>query len=113
MRDERQNLQLKLALHGAGGGEAQTRRAQGTESRVVKGVSENPATARLMEEVCEASNLRKALQRVTANRGAPGVDGMTVERLAVYFGQHEAELREQLLGGTYQPQPVRRVGCAT
>jgi hypothetical protein len=46
MRDERQNLQLKLALHGAGEGEAQTRRAQGTESRVVKGVSENPATGR-------------------------------------------------------------------
>ena len=109
MSDERQNLQLELALHGAGEGEAQTSREQGTESRVVKGVTENPATERLMEEVCEASNLRKALQRVKANRGAPGVDGMTVEGLAVYFGQHEAELREQLLGGIYQPQPVRRV----
>src|SRR5216683_1755864 len=96
MSDERQNLQLELALHGAGEGEAQISREQGTESRVVKGVTENPATERLMEEVCEASNLRKALQRVKANRGAPGVDGMTVEGLAVYFGQHEAELREQL-----------------
>src|SRR6266851_4052000 len=109
MSDERQNLQLELALHGAGAGEAQTRREQGTESRVVKGVTENPATEHLMEEVCETSNLRKALQRVKAKRGAPGVDGMTVEELAEYFGQHQAELRQQLLSGTYQPQPVKRV----
>src|SRR6266478_10191913 len=109
MSDGRQNIQLELALRCAGEGEAQTRQGRGTESRMVKGVTENPATERLMEEVCEASNLRKALQRVKANRGAPGVDGMTVERLAVYFGQHEAELRQQLLSGTYQPQPVRRV----
>jgi RNA-directed DNA polymerase len=109
MSDERQNIQLKLALRCAGEGEAQTRQGQGTESQVVKGVTENPATECLMEEVCEADNLRKALQRVKANRGAPGVDGMTVEALAEHFGQHEAELREQLLGGTYRPQPVRRV----
>ncbi|SRR6266446_4259400 len=109
MSDGRQNIQLELALRCAGEGEAQTRQGRGTESRMVKGVTENPATERLMEEVCEAGNLRKALQRVKANRGAPGVDGMTVEGLAEYFGQHEAELRQQLLSGTYQPQPVRRV----
>jgi len=109
MSDGRQHIQLELALRCAGEGEAPTRQRQGTESRVVKGVTENPATERLMEEVCEAGNLRKALQRVKANRGAPGVDRMTVEGLEVYFGQHEAELRQQLLSGTYQPQPVRRV----
>jgi RNA-directed DNA polymerase len=63
----------------------------------------------MMEKICEAGNLRKALRQVTANKGAPGVDGMTVDELAEYFGQHEAELREQLLKGTYRQQPVRRV----
>ncbi len=77
---------------------------------MVKGVTENPATENLMEEVCEAGNLNKALQRVKGNRGAPGVDGMTVEELVEYFGQHQEQLRQRLLlGGTYQPQPVRRV----
>jgi hypothetical protein len=52
MSDERQNIQLELALHCAGAGEAQTGQGQGTESRMVKGVTENPATERLMEEVC-------------------------------------------------------------
>jgi len=109
MSEERQNSQLELALRGAGEDEARTDRRPGTESRMVKGVTENPATERLMEEVCEASNLRQALERVKANRGAPGVDGMTVEGLVEYFGQHQAELCEQLLSGTYQPKPVRRV----
>jgi RNA-directed DNA polymerase len=109
MSDERQEIQLELALHCADEGEAQNRLGRGVESRMVNGVTENPATECLMEEVCEAGNLRKALQRVKANRGAPGVDGMTVEQLEGYFGQDEAELRQQLLSGTYQPQPVRRV----
>src|SRR5713101_1258725 len=103
MSDGRQHIQLELAWRCASEGEAQTCQRPGTESRMVKGVTENPATERLMEEVCEAGNLRKALQRVKANRGAPGVDGMTVEGLEVYFGQHEAELRRQLLSGIYQP----------
>ncbi|HET7442466.1 MAG TPA: group II intron reverse transcriptase/maturase [Terriglobales bacterium] len=109
MSDERQKIQLELTLHCADKGEAQNRSGRGVESRMVNGVTENPATECLMEEVCEAGNLRKALQRVKANRGAPGADGMTVEQLEGYFGQHEAELRQQLLSGTYQPQPVRRV----
>src|SRR5260370_5678550 len=109
MSDGRQHIQVEVAWGCASEGEAQTCQRPGTESRMVKGVTENPATERLMEEVCEAGNLRKALQRVKANRGAPGVDRMTVEGLEVYCGQHEAELRQQLLSGTYQPQPVRRV----
>ena len=107
MSDERQNVQLKLDLRRVGEGAARNPTPRETESPMVKGVTENPATESLMEEVCEASNLKKALQRVKANQGAPGVDGMTVEELAVYFGQHQAQLQEQLLSGTYQPQPVR------
>ncbi len=49
------------------------------------------------------------MQQVQANKGVPGVDGMTVEKLAEYFERHEAQLRGQLLDGSYRPQPVRRV----
>jgi RNA-directed DNA polymerase len=48
------------------------------------------------------------LQRVKANRGSPGVDGMTVDELPAYLKQRELEIGEQLRNGTYQPQPVLR-----
>jgi RNA-directed DNA polymerase len=109
MSEQRQKIQLELALHGACEGEARTAPRRGTESLMAERVTESPATERMMEEICEAGNLRKALQQVRENKGAPGVDGMTVNELAQYFGRHEAELRKQLLEGTYRPQPVRRV----
>ena len=62
-----------------------------------------------MEEVCERENLKAALRRVKDNKGSPGVDGMTVNELPVYLNQHWPTIREQLLNGTYKPQPVRRV----
>ena len=62
-----------------------------------------------MEEVCELENCKQALQRVKANKGSPGVDGMTVEQLSEYLKQHGLEIGEQLRNGTYQPKPVRRV----
>jgi RNA-directed DNA polymerase len=62
-----------------------------------------------MEEVCEWENCKQALQRVKANKGSPGVDGMTVDELPEYLKQHGLEIGEQLRNGTYQPQPVRRV----
>jgi RNA-directed DNA polymerase len=65
-----------------------------------------------MEEVCERENLKRALQRVKANKGSPGIDGMTVEELSGYLEQHWPAIREQLLSGTYAPQPVRRVEIA-
>jgi RNA-directed DNA polymerase len=62
-----------------------------------------------MEEVCERENLKQALQQVKANKGSPGMDGMTVEELPGYLQQHWPAIREQLLNGTYEPKPVRRV----
>ncbi len=62
-----------------------------------------------MEEVVERANLKAALQRVKANKGSPGIDGMTVEQLPGYLTEHWPALREQLLQGTYRPQPVKRV----
>jgi RNA-directed DNA polymerase len=62
-----------------------------------------------MEEVCERENLKAALRRVKANQGSPGVDGMTVIGIKDYLKQHWPAIREQLLSGTYEPKPVRRV----
>jgi RNA-directed DNA polymerase len=61
-----------------------------------------------MEEVCERRNCWQAYKRVKANKGSPGIDGMKVGELSGYLRQHWPSIREQLLRGTYQPQPVRR-----
>jgi len=62
-----------------------------------------------MEEVCERENCKRALARVKANKGSAGVDGMSVQRLPAYLKQHWPAIREQLLSGSYEPQPVKRV----
>jgi RNA-directed DNA polymerase len=66
-------------------------------------------TARLMEQVTEPANLNRAYARVMANKGAPGVDGMTVGKLGGWIKRHKQELIASLLDGSYQPQPVRGV----
>ena len=62
-----------------------------------------------MEAIVARDNLRKALARVRRNKGAPGIDGMTVEELPRYLKDHWPTIRSQLLDGTYRPQPVLRV----
>ena len=91
-------------------GEAREAGREGSESSTAMNGTENPAsTNRLMEAVCERENLKAALQRVKANKGSPGVDGMTVGGIKDYLKQHWPAIREQLLNGTYEPKPVRRV----
>lgn len=63
---------------------------------------------RLLERALERSNMQRALRRVRRNRGAPGVDGMTVEDLPGYLKKHWPTLRGQLLEGSYRPSPVLR-----
>ena len=63
----------------------------------------------LLERALERGNMQRALRRVERNRGAPGVDGMEVGDLRAHLQVHWPETREQLLAGSYQPQPVRRV----
>src|SRR5436309_5589357 len=65
-----------------------------------------------MEEVCGRENCQRALRRVKANKGSPGIDGMKVSELPGYLKQRWPAIREQLLSGTYQPQAVRRVEIA-
>ena len=86
---------------------------EGTEALMAKDEDESPGgTEQLMEEVCERENLKNALRRVRANGGSPGVDGMGVEELGDYLKGNWPRIREQLLSGTYQPKPVRRVEIA-
>ncbi|MEO7328288.1 MAG: group II intron reverse transcriptase/maturase [Minicystis sp.] len=70
--------------------------------------TEHLGTSRLMEAVVERRNLQAALKRVRQNKGSPGIDGMPVNQLPDHLRVHWPLLREQLLAGTYQPQPVRR-----
>jgi RNA-directed DNA polymerase len=82
----------------------------GTEPPAAKRETERPAEdERLMEVVCNRENLWKALTKVQANKGGPGVDGMTVHQLPDYLKEHWPAIRERLLQGTYEPQPVKRV----
>jgi len=108
--DEQQNIQIELDFSTVLTGEAREAGREGTESFGATNGSESPAsTNRLMEEVCERENLKEALRRVKANKGSAGVDGMTVGGITDYLKQHWPAIREQLLSGTYEPQPVRRV----
>jgi len=66
-------------------------------------------TERLMEEVCRHGNLNQAYRRVLANKGAGGIDGMTVTELPSWYAEHEQELLASLLNGSYRPQAVRGV----
>ena len=63
----------------------------------------------LMELAVERRNCLAALKRVKANKGSPGIDGMTVEELPAHLKANWLHIRENLLAGRYQPQPVRRV----
>jgi len=108
--DQQQNIQMKLDFSSALTGAARGVAGEETESSAATNGPESPAkTQRLMEEVCERENLKEALRQVKANKGSAGVDGMTVVALSDYLRQHWPAIREQLLNGTYKPQPVRRV----
>lgn len=110
MSEERQKNQEQLVFPFAGGSEAPLGEREGAEALGVRREAEDPAgNQRVMEEVCERENRRKALKRVRANQGSPGIDGMTVDELPGYLEQHWPTIREQLMSGTYEPKPVKRV----
>ena len=110
MGTKRRNIQLELAFPAAARGEASSARRGGTEVRAAAAEPESPAVfGPVMEEVLDRENLKKALSQVRRNKGAPGVDGMTVEALPAYLKVHWPAIRDQLASGTYRPQPVRRV----
>ena len=106
----RQKDQIALNLGTGAEGEARSAAAQAAEARMAEACLERPAVAGpSMEAVLERENLKEALARVKRNKGAAGVDGMTVGDLPTYLKEHWLTIRAQLLDGTYKPQPVRRV----
>src|SRR6267378_542065 len=108
--DMQQNIQTELNFSSTPTGEAREAGREETELLPATNEPESPArTNRWMEEVCERENLKEALRRVKANKGSAGIDRMTVDEITGYLKQHWPAIREQLLSGTYKPQPVRRV----
>src|SRR5437868_9068614 len=106
----RQKNQVELNLGTGAEGEARSADAREPEACTAEACLEHPAVAGpSMEAVLERENLKKALARVKRNKGAAGVDGMTVGELPAYLKEHWLTIRAQLLDGTYKPQPVRRV----
>lgn len=107
---KRQKNQLSLAFTPTGSGEASPSGEGGTETPRAAQVCQGPASTDLrMEEICDPANLKRALQRVCANQGAPGVDGMIVQALPGYLGDHWSEIRSRLLAGSYKPREVKRI----
>ena len=110
MSDKRQKNQLELAFAEMSRSEAPRDSGEGTETLMAKREAESTASSeQLMEEVCGRKNCQQALARVKSNKGSAGIDGMTVEQLPDYLKQQWPIIREQLLCGTYKPQPVKRV----
>lgn len=113
MTGKRSYYQMSLDFDPRREGEALSVEERRTESVVAERKPESPTdTEQLMEEVCQSENLQRALTQVKANKGNPGVDGMSVERLPGYLRKHWSGLREQLLTGTYKPRPVKRVAMS-
>src|SRR5207253_10096975 len=105
-----QKTQQTLDLGRDATGEARSAPSQGTEASTARASLERPAAAGpSMEAIVERENLKKALAQVKRNKGAAGIDGMTVGDLPAYLKERWPTIRAQLLDGTYKPQPVRRV----
>ncbi len=92
----------------AGGGTAEVPEPERQAHAARSGAAGDEARS-LIDEVLRRENLAVAHARVVSNGGAPGVDGMTVEALGAYCREHWPRIRQELLGGTYRPQSVRRV----
>jgi RNA-directed DNA polymerase len=107
----RRKTQLDLAFPTTGTGEARDCRGEGTEANAANADCESPTAIAgpCMEAIVDRDNLRKALAQVRRNKGAPGIDGMSVEALALHLKDHWPALRARLLEGSYVPSPVRRV----
>jgi RNA-directed DNA polymerase len=106
--DKRQKTRKTRDSSSANPGEAQETRRREIESLPVFNEPQSPAdTDRIMEEICEWENLKEARWRFKANKGSGEIDGVTVDELPDY--RELVVIREQLLSGTYKPQPVKRV----
>lgn len=95
--------------HPEGRGRKPREEGAGASSDAARRDNVRPEETQVMEAVVARENLLDAYRQVTGNKGAAGVDNMTVEQLKPYLQEHWAQIRESLLNGTYQPQAVRCV----
>ncbi len=92
------------------GGDGGTEAAVFEEQQPLTAIDQSRAlTQHLMEEVTKPENLNQAYRRVQANKGAPGIDGMTIDEMLDWFAEHKEGFLASLLDGSYQPQLVRGV----
>jgi RNA-directed DNA polymerase len=106
----RQKTELEITSRSGTTGEARKNDLGGTEARAARTSLERPAVAEpSMEAVVERANLKQALAQVKRNKGAAGIDRMSIDALPAYLKQHWPTIRAQLLDDTYKPHPVRRV----
>ena len=82
---------------------------RGASNSTARRENSHPKDRRLMEAVVARENMVKALHRVEKNKGAAGVDEMTVGELRLYLKVQWPKIKAELLEGRYRPQPVRRV----
>lgn len=92
-------------------GSGRNRREHGADAlrTAVRKETSKSESYRLMDAVVERENMMAALRRVKANKGAPGVDGMTVGELEAHLRTHWLRIKAELLEGRYEPAPVRKV----
>ena len=110
MGGRQQKIQNELAFMNSAEVKPEALSDEGAEPFAAGSRPESQAgNERLLEVMLERENLLMALKRVEQNKGAAGVEGIGVTKLRSHLKQHWPELREQLLSGSYQPQPVRRV----
>src|SRR5438445_8033223 len=110
----REKEQVELNWGAGAEGEARSAAARESEARTARTCLERPAVAGpSMEAVVERENLKEALAQVKRNKGAAGIDGMSVDALPAHLKEHWDRIRGQLLDGTYQQHPVRRLAIPT
>jgi len=91
-------------------GEPVERAAAGKALQMVTAGEQEPTfTSHLMEAILSSDNIKRAFKQVKQNKGAAGIDSMSIQAFAVWYESHGVELHTQLYTGTYQPQGVREV----
>jgi len=100
----------KLGARSEGSGRQPQEQDTGASNTTARPLLSQPgAEMRLMAAIVSRENMMAAYQRVMANKGAPGIDRMTVEQLKPYLMEHWPRIKEELLAGRYQPASVRGV----
>ncbi len=110
MNEKQQKIWNSPASKARVGSEASDDAMRGSESQVTINETESLAvTEQLMKEVLDKGNLEEALKQVMQNKGAAGIDGMTVEELPAYLKENWKRIRKELMEGKYAPLAVKRV----